>query len=187
MIYPQKITSKKTDLIINLLFVFSILIALVLILINKLTTPHIHWAAIANCGIIYMWATVIYSIKRRNNIAGHVLIQTILASILTIYIDIQFGFIGWSIYIANPIILFIANITMLILTAISYEKYIKYAIYQLIIVLFSLTPLWLIVGHILELKMLNRIAIEVSILNLIVSLILCAKDIKEAIIRKIHL
>ena len=130
---------------------------------------------------------VIYSIKRRNNIAGHVLIQTILASILTIYIDAQLGFRGWSIYLANPIILFVSNLTMLILTAISYERYIKYAIYQLIIVALSLTPLWLIMGHILELRMLNRIAVEVSILNLIVSLILCARDIKDAVIRKLHM
>ena len=187
MIYPQKINSKKTDLIINLFVIFSVIVGLVLILINTLTTPEIHWAGIANAGIIYMWIVVIYSIKKRNNIAGHVLIQTILASIITIYIDIQFGFIGWSIYFANPIILFVANITMLILTAISYEKYIKYAIYQLAIVALSLTPLWLIVGKILELKMLNRIAIEVSILNLIVSLILCASDIKDAIIRKLHM
>ncbi|MBE5812480.1 MAG: hypothetical protein E7314_02345 [Clostridiales bacterium] len=187
MIYPQKINSKKTNLIINLLLIFSIIIGLVLILINKLTTPNIHWAGIANCGVIYMWAVVIYSIKRRNNIAGHVLIQTILASILAIYIDIQLGFRGWSIYLANPIILFVANITMLILTAISYEKYVKYAIYQLATVALSLTPLWLIVRHLLELKMLNRIAIEVSILNLIVSIILCAKDMKDAIIRKLHI
>lgn len=187
MIYPQKITSKKTDLIINLLFVFSVLVALILILINKLTSPEIHWAAIANCGIIYIWATVIYSIKRRSNIAGHVLIQTILTSLITIYIDTATGFRGWSIYIANPIILFVANITMLLLTAISYEKYIRYAIYQLIIVLLSLTPLWLIMGHVIELRMLNRIAVEVSILNLIVSLIFCSRDIKDAIIRKFHL
>ena len=187
MIYPQKINSKKTDIIINSLLIFSIVIGLVLILINKLTTPNIGWAGIANCGIIYIWAVVIYSIKRRNNIAGHVLIQTILASILTIYIDMQFGFRGWSIYLANPIILFVANIAMLILTAVSYEKYIKYAIYQLMIVGLSLTPLWLIIGHILELKMLNRIAIEVSILNLLVSIILCAGDIKDAIIRKLHI
>ena len=187
MIYPQKINSKKTDLIINIFLIFSIIVGLVLILINTLTTPEIHWAGIANAGIIYMWIVVIYSIKKRNNIAGHVLIQTILASIVTIYIDRQLGFRGWSIYFANPIILFVANITMLILTAISYEKYIKYAIYQLAVVALSLTPLWLIMGQIIELKMLNRIAIEVSILNLIVSLILCARDIKDAIIRKLHL
>lgn len=187
MIYPQKISSKKTDLLINLLLIFSIIIALVLLLINKLTTPNIHWAGISNAGIIYIWIVVMYSVKRRNNIAGHVLIQIILASIITIYIDIVTGFKGWSIYLANPIILFVANIIMLILTAISYEKYIKYAIYQLVIVFLSLTPLWLIVGHIIELRMLNRIAIEVSILNLLVSLIVCSKDIKEAIVRNLHI
>lgn len=187
MIYPQKISSRKTDLIINLLLIFSIFIGLILILINKLTTPNVHWAAIANCGIIYAWFTVIYAIKKRNNIAGHVLVQTILITILTVYIDNAIGFRGWSIYLANPIILFVANLTMLILTAISYEKYIKYAIYQLVIVLLSLTPLWLIMWHIIELKILNRIAVEISILNLIVSLILCAKDIKDAIVRKLHM
>ena len=76
---------------------------------------------------------------------------------------------------------------MLILTAVSYEKYIKYAIYQLAVVALSLTPLCLIMGNVLELKMLNRIAIEVSILNLLVSLILCSKDLKDAIIRKLHI
>ena len=161
MIYPQKITSKKTDLVINLLLILSILIASILFLINRLTTPDIHWAAIANCGIIYVWLTVMYAIKKGNNIAGHVLIQTVLISLLTIYLDWRIGFQGWSVYIANPIILFIANVTMLILTAISYEKYIKYAIYQLGIVLISLTPLWLILNHIIEIRFLNIIAIEV--------------------------
>ena len=187
MIYPQKITSKKTDLIVNCLMIFSIIVALVLILINKLTTPDIHWAAIANCGIIYIWATVIYSIKRSNNVAGHVLIQTILMTIITLYFDTTLGWNGWSVYIANPIILITANATMLILTAISYEKYVKYAIYQLVIVLISLTPMLLIMNNIIELKLLNRIAIEISFLNLLISLIFCYKDIKDAIIRKIHM
>lgn len=187
MIYPQKISSRKTDIIINLLLIFSIFIGLILILINKLTTPNVHWAAIANCGIIYAWFTVIYAIKKRNNIAGHVLIQTVLITILTVYIDNSVGFRGWSIYLANPIILFVANLTMLILTAISCERYIKYAIYQLVIVFLSLMPLWLIIGNIIEMELLNRIAIEVSILNLIASLILCSRDIKDAIIRKLHM
>ena len=187
MIYPQKITSKKSDLIINLLLIFSIIIGLVLILINNLTTPNIRWAGIANAGIIYMWAVVIYSIKRRNNIAGHVLVQVILASVLTIYIDNIMGFRGWSIYVANPIILFVANITMLILTAISFEKYIKYAIYQLMIVLISLISLGLIWERVISLKILSNIAILISIINLLISLILCSKDVKEAIIRKIHM
>lgn len=187
MIYPQKISYKKSEKIINICLVISIVIAVILIIINKLTTPEIKWSALANCGIIYTWITVMYSIKSGNNIAGHVLIQTILTSIVTIYIDNSIGFTGWSIYIANPIILITANSTMSILTMVSYKKYIKYAIYQLILVIISLAPVFLVIKNIMELKVLSIIAIIISALNLTITLILCYKDVKEAVVRKIHM
>ena len=187
MIYPQKISYKQSKKIINICLSISVIIAIILFVINKLTTPEINWSALANCGIIYVWITVMYSIKSGNNIAGHVLLQTILISAVTIYIDKKIGFSGWSIYIANPIILIIANSTMSILTMVSYKKYIKYAIYQLIIVLISMLPIILFLKNIMELKLLNNISIGVSIFNLILSLILCYKDIKDEIIRKFHM
>jgi len=187
MIYPQKINSKKSDIIIKSLAIASIAIALILFVINKLTTPTIPWSAISNCGIIYIWISVMYSIKKGTNIAGHVLIQTILISLVLLYMDKAIGFSGWSIYIGIPIVLIVANITMLIITIISYKQYIKYAIYQLIIVLISLMPIIFIAQNMIELKILNTIAIGISIFNLLISLVLCNKDIKEAIIRKIHL
>ena len=165
----------------------SIAIALILIVINRLTTPQIQWAELANCGIIYIWFTVIYSIKNGTNVAGHVLIQTILTSIVMLYIDKTIGFRGWSVYIGIPIALIVANITMLILTMISYKKYIKYAIYQLMIVVISLMPIILVIKKIIELKFLIRTAMEVSMLSLIISIALCYKDMKEAIIRKLHM
>ena len=138
-------------------------------------------------GIIYIWITVFYSIKKNTNIAGHVLIQAIAISLLTIFIDYKLGFEKWSINIAIPIIIIIANITMLILTIVSYKKYIKYAIYQLIIVLFSMIPVILIGENILENKVLSIVASSISISNLILTLILSAKDVKEAVIRKFHI
>ena len=102
MIYPQKISSKKSSQIINIFIIISVAIAVMLIIINKVTTPQIQWSALANCGIIYIWLPVIYSIKKGTNIAGHVLIQTILMSIIMLYIDNTIGFQGWSIYIAIP-------------------------------------------------------------------------------------
>ena len=141
MIYPKKLSSKKGDKIIRILMISSIIIAMILVLINKITTPNIPWAAFTNCGIIYIWITAIYAVRKRTNVAGHVLVQTIIISSVTLYIDQRLGFKGWSINIAIPIILIIANISMLVLTIISYKKYIKYAIYQLVIVLISFIPI----------------------------------------------
>ncbi len=87
MLYPEKINAKKGKLIIRWLILLSVVIAETLIIINKYLTPDVAWAGFTNAGIIYAWITVIYSINRNTNIAKHVLIQTILASCLTYYID----------------------------------------------------------------------------------------------------
>lgn len=187
MIYPQKINAKKSDRIIKILAVLSIVIALILILINKITTPNIPWAALANAGIIYAWITVVYSINKNINIAGHVLVQTIAISLLTVFVDYKLGFKGWSLDLAIPIMIIIANVTMLVLTIISYKKYIKYAIYQLIIVLFSMLPILFITEKWTHNSILGIIATGISVINLIITISLSAKDVKEVIIRKFHI
>ena len=127
MIYPKKLSSKKGELILKICIISSILMAIVLFIINKALTPQIPWAALTNAGIVYIWVTVLYAINKNINIAGHVLVQTIAISILSIYIDYMLGFRGWSINIAIPILIIISNITMLVLTIVSHKKYIKYA------------------------------------------------------------
>ena len=187
MIYPQKLSSKKGEKVLKILLCASIVLGIILVIINKLTTPKIHWAALANCGIIYIWITVMYSITNSTNVAGHVLIQTIIISEAMLYIDDRIGFRGWSINIGIPIALIVANTTMLILTIVTSDNYIKYAIYQLLIVLISVISIWLIWDKIIILKILSYIAITISIISLLFSLILCYRDVKEAIVRKFHM
>ena len=184
MIYPKKLNSKDGDIILKILLVFSIIMALILIMINKLVNPEVPWSALACCGIVYIWIIVIYSVKRNTNIAGHVFLQMLITSMLVLFIDNTIGFYGWSVSIAIPIILIVANVTMLILTIVSHKKYIRYAIYQLLIVLISLISTGLILK---TTNVLAIIAIGISIANLIISLILSYKDMKEAIIRKFHM
>ena len=186
MIYPQKINAKKSDLILKIAITTSITLGIILIIINKFTTPNIHWAGICNAGIIYTWITVIYSIKKNINIAGHVLLQTIIVSLLTVYLDYKTGLTGWASNIAIPIIIIVANATMFILTIVSHKKYIRYAIYQLIIFLFSMIPIILLSENIIQNKVLTIIVSGISIINFLFSLILCANDVKEEIIRKFH-
>ena len=187
MIYPEKIKAKKSDRIIKILISASIGIAIILVLINKLTTPNIPWAALANAGILYTWVVVMYSIKKNINIAGHVLLQMIALSLLTLYIDYKLGMKGWSINISIPIMIMIANMTMLVLTIVSYKKYIKYAINQLMIVFFSMLPVVFVTEHMVQDKTLSVIASGISVLNFVICLVLCAKDMKEEIVRKFHM
>ena len=176
MLYPQKINAKNMDLIIKISIIISVFLGIFLVFLNRMTTPNIHWAGLCNAGIIYIWVTVLYSINKNINIAGHVLIQTIAISLLTVYIDYKTGFKAWSV-----------NITMLILTIISHKKYIKYAVYQLLIVIVSTIPIFLVYENLVQDKTLSIIATTISGVNLILSLSLSAKDIKEVIVRKFHI
>ena len=180
MIYPQKLSSKNGEKVLRVLLSSSVVLGIILILINKLTTPQIHWAELANCGIIYC-------IKKRANVAGHVFIQSIVISAVLLYIDNRIGFRGWSINIGIPIVVIIANTTMFILTIVTYKHYIKYGMYQLMIVLASFITIGVILNKIVTLKVLSYIAISISVLSLLISLSLCFKDVKEAVIRKLHM
>ena len=187
MIKKKKINEKKSDFVIRGMLILSIIICIILIIINKIATPQIHWAELVIAGIVYIWITTIYSINRNINIAAHVLIQTIAISLLMIYVDYVLGFKKWSLSIGVPIVMIISNITMLILTIVSYKKYIRYAIYQLILFLINFIPVILIIENIIEFKILTYISIGFQILSFLISLILCGRDLKDTIIRNFHM
>ena len=187
MIYPQKLNSKENSIILKLAIIISVIVGCLLVIINTLTTPKIHWAGICNAGIIYIWVTVLYSINKNINVAGHVLVQAIALSLLTVYFDYKLGFKAWSIDLAIPLIIIIANITMVILTIVNYKRYFKYAIYQLLIIIFSMIPMFFVYENLVQDKTLTIVAITISIFNFTITLSLCSKELKETIIRKFHM
>ena len=187
MIYPKKISSKKIDVFLKIFSAVIVLISAILVLINLLTTPNIYWSELCIFGFIYIYLTVRYSITRTRNIANHVMIQTIFLAMLVYSIDYLIGYSGWSMNIALPILIIIANIAMFIITIVNYKDYGKYAISQLIIVLLSLLPIYFIYKEYIEANVLNNIAIIISIVNFLISLILCYRDLKEDVISRFKL
>ena len=187
MIYPQKLSSKKSDHLIYALLSGSIIIGIILVIINRITSPNVRWAGIANAGIIYTWITVIYSIKRNRNIASHVLLQMLIISLVLLYIDNRLGAFGWAIHIGVPITLMAANITMLVLAIVSYKNYTRYAMYQLIIVLGSIIQIIPAFIGIIEFGMLNQISIGISLLNLAISIVLRYKEFWKMLVCKFHM
>jgi len=187
MIYPKKLSNRKSKIIINILLVITTIISAILVLINKLTTPNISWSYISILGIIYIWITTIYSIKRNTNIAAHVLLQMVITSIVVFSIDKLLNYRGWSISIAIPIIVIAANTTMLILEIFSYKKYVRYAIYQLIIVCISIIQFIIAINCNIDFKVLNIVSVGISMLNFLISMIFSYKELYKTIICKFHI
>jgi len=187
MLYPRIINIKKSSIAMKIMLGISIIIILCSFLINILVTPKIKWSFLVMLGILYAWITTLYSIRNNVNIASHVLLQTIVILILVYLIDKTIGYKGWSIDIGMPIIIGIANITMIILTIVSRKRYFKYSIYQMLL---SLVSIFIIVLLILKAKY-KIISVSIvggiAAVTFILSIILCGKDLKEKLYSVIHL
>ena len=187
MLYPKRINAKKGRKVFTYLLIASVILAIILFLINRMTRPDIHWAAIAIASLVYIWVVVIYALCHHRKISSHVLLQVLAISALIVYMDYLLGFKKWSLQMAIPIVIIAANAIMAILTITSYKKYIRYVVYELILAIFSLTPILFISSHLVVNKTMGIIAVGISIANLILTCALCWKEMMEALKRTFHL
>ena len=185
-LYPRVMNMKKRHVWVTILLFLSLLIGGSCLLINSLVGTKFHWPWIVMLGIFYSWVTVWYSIKKNVNIASHVMVQTICVSILLVGLDAIIGFKGWSIRLALPIVLSIANVTMLVLLIINQKGYPKYALYQFIIFVWSLLPAVLLAMSVAKLGIFILISIGISIVTILVTGIFCGKELKEELKRRFH-
>ena len=188
-LYPKIRNVKKVNIATKIMIVISILVAITCVIINLCTSTRYLWCLIVIVGIIYSWITVIYSIHRNINIASSVMIQFIAISVLTLCIDYILGYSGWAINLAIPIIIMVANTTILVLTVVSVRRYYKYAIYQLIIFVFSIVPLiiYLFFDGIITIPIFTIISSSIAIITFIIALALCGGSIIEELNRRLHM
>ena len=186
MLYPQILNIKKTNRIKQLLMLGSFFLAGILVIVNFVIDSENHWSLLCILGLLYVWVTVIYSMKRNINIASHVMIQMIVISILTIGIDFVIGYKGWAMTIAVPIIIMAANLTMMILTIVSRKRYLKYAIYQMVIFILSMIPCILMLCNLIEYGILIVIATGIATFSLFLTILLCGREMLQESVRRFH-
>ena len=187
MLYPKILNIEKGKKIKGLLLLISLIISIILVVINICTDFTYKWSLLCIVGIIYVWCTTLYSLKRNVNIASHVMIQMICISVLILAIDYILGYGGWSITLAIPIMIVISNSTLMVLTIVSRKKYIKYAIYQIIIFVLSMIPLICMKYQIQNYNLPTIISSGIAGFTLLLTLILCGKDVYKDIIRRFHI
>ena len=188
-LYPKVRNVKEINLASGIMLIISFAIAITCVIVNLCTSTRYLWCLIVIAGIVYSWITVIYSISRNVNIGSSVTLQFIVISLLVLCIDYIFDYKGWAINLAIPIIIIIANTTMLILTIVSVNRYYKYAIYQLIIFAISVVPLIIFFAfdNIIIVPIFTIISSGIAFFTFVMSLILCGKNILEELDRRLHI
>lgn len=128
----------KYHIIIRIFLFISIVLEAALLIINYLTFTGIWWALICGGAIAYFWLTMKFSIQNNTNHATKILVQTIAAMGLTVFIDWTVGYQGWSVNYALPAIVMIAYVAILILMAVNFMNWPSYLLFQIELVILSL-------------------------------------------------
>ena len=180
MLYPKLSNIKRNNIILIASIAISIIVINILLIINVLVDKTNHWSMLCIAGIIYVYGTVIYTKKRNINIASNVFVQCLLVSLLILAIDYFIGYSGWSINIAIPIVIMVANSTLMVLTIVSRKRYMR-------TFLFSMIQLILLFCGVLENKVLTIVASGIAGLSLLLTVILCGKAMWEETKKRLHM
>ena len=187
MLYPKLNNVKRNNIILILSIAISIILIDILLLINVLVDKTNHWSLLCVAGILYVYGTVFYTKKRNINIASNVFVQCLLVSLLIIAIDYFIGFSGWSLNISIPIVVKVANSTLMILTIVSRKRYMKYAMYHVLTFLFSMIPLILMFMGIIQNKVLTIVSSSIATFSLLLTIILCGRAMWIETKKRLHM
>lgn len=187
MLYPKIANIKKSREVTNILMIISIFLSVVLIVINFLFSSKLNWSIVVISSVVYLWFSIIYALDKSVNLASYIFFQMIGDSVLIFIIDYFFGFKKWSLSIGIPIVILVCNLTMVIITMIKYKKYMKYAFYEILIILFSIIYDIIISMASIHSPLLNIITLWVCITNLSFVLIFNHEVLKVELEKKFHI
>lgn len=187
MLYPKIVSVNKSRKITKIFIICSIVVSIMLLIINYFCNSKLNWSIVAIASIVYLWFSTIYALDKSVNLAGYTLYQMISDSILIFIIDYVFGFRKWSLSIGIPIVIMISNITMVIITIIKNKKYVKYAFYEILIILFSIIYDVIISMASIHSPILNIITLWICITNLSFVLIFNYDILKLELEKKFHI
>lgn len=174
--------------IITRLYVFSsLLLCLVMFGINLYTYDGIWWSAIIAGAIFYSWITILFSIQHNTNAAAKILVQTLAAQVFCIAADFVFGYQGWSVNYAIPVIIIIANCSMLVLLIVNFMNWQSYILFQIEYLIFSMVPVFLYMAGIITRPLMTFIAVGSSVLILAGTMIFGDKKAHNELKRRFHL
>lgn len=139
--YPRFESKAAYHFIKRLLFFLSVVVAIVCIAVNYLTSADLWWWTLVVTALVYTWIAVPHEMRRGGNGGGKILMQVLCASALTVLIDMETGFYGWSLDYVVPVILCAGIVSVVLLIIVRPTNWVFYVLYQAILALFGFVPI----------------------------------------------
>lgn len=178
---------QEFNVFIRILILISIVVVVASFAVNMIFTEDSHWSLLVAGGVLCMWISLFFIIRKKNNIAKTILWQVGVISILSVIWDRSMGWIGWSIDYVIPAVCVLAMIVMAVGAKILKIGARDLAVYLLIDAIFGFIPAIFIVFGWLNVLFPSVICVAASIISLSALILFEGDNIKNELKKRMHI
>ena len=185
--YP--LTRRKTYRGRNALWIYVIaaIAAFFLIFhINYSLDHELWWTFLIGMFMIYGYVTLFFSLKKQIGHQPKMMMLSLLAVLLVLFIDYSTGFHGWSLNYVYPGLLAFLDLLILLLMLINKRNWQSYIIMQLWVVILSVAPFVLYIFGLVDHLQISRIILFSVILVFVATLLIGGGRARSEMVRRFH-
>jgi hypothetical protein len=186
--YPNiKVKTKRFVMISRLYLFLAVVAELILINICVLTEVQSIVYIISGMVMVYGYIFFRYAILGTSGYRAKVLVSIILAVLMLVAIDILHGYNGWSVNYVFPSGIILVDVSILVVMAVNYKNWQSYMLQQIFMILCSIAALVLCKIGIITSPILSIIAMNISLIIFLGTLILGGRRARVELIRRFHI
>lgn len=178
---------QEFNVFIRILLLISICVIVIGFAVNIIVTPDSRWSILVAAGILCMWISLFFIIRKKNNIPKTIIWQVALISILSVIWDSSMGWIGWSIDYVIPSACVGAMIVMPIAAKILKLGVRDLIFYLLVDGVFGFIPLIFILFGWLNVLFPSVICVATSAISLSALILFEGNSIKAELDKRMHI
>ena len=178
---------QEFNFFIRMIIMVSIAIIVISFAVNLIFTRESKWSLIVTGGVVCMWISLFFLIRKKSNIPKTIVWQVVLLSILSVLWDWSIGWIGWSINFVIPTICVVAMIAMAIAAKILRIGVRDFIVYLFLDGMFGFIPIIFILSGGLDVLFPSVICVAVSAISLSALILFQGDSMKAELKKKMHI
>lgn len=186
--YPNIRLKSRKLVFISRLYLFCA-IAVEIFLINLCMLSEVQSLVYIISGLVLFFGYIVirYAILGTSGYLAKTVVLTIIAVIMLVAIDFSVGYNGWSVNYAFPAGILLIDVGTLVLMAANNKNWQSYLMLQIFMVLCSIVAIILNLVHIVTNPIVSIVALNVSIILLLGTIIIGGRRARVELKRRFHI
>jgi hypothetical protein len=186
--YPDiKIKSKRFLFLSRIYLFLAVVTEIILINICVLTRVQSIVFIIAGLIMLYGYIVLRYAIIGTSGYRAKTLVLTMLAILMLITIDFLHGYNGWSVNYVFPSGIILVDVGILVVMAVNHKNWQSYMMQQIFMIICSIVALILCKAGVITNPIVSIIAMNVSLIIFLGTLILGGRRARVELKRRFHI